>query len=131
MNTTTIQAEYDPEVIQNILDVWGKVYMVKDTQGNTVAIRPDLVMEKSLAKKKEFGFIGDQEMKYMGRVLGQLLGDKKHAFALLVTGFDVKGQANYISNVEREDMIKMLRETADRLESRLGKVSDFPTPSNQ
>lgn len=32
--------------------------------------------------------------------------------------------SNYISNCEREDMIKALRETADRLE----KNSDFKTP---
>lgn len=33
------------------------------------------------------------------------------------------GIANYISDAERGDMIKMLRETADRLE----KKQDFPT----
>ena len=33
------------------------------------------------------------------------------------------GIANYISDSERADMIKMLRETADRLENK----QDFPT----
>jgi len=39
---------------------------------------------------------------------------------------DVSGMANYVSNANREDCIKFLRETADRLEKR----KDFPTPTN-
>lgn len=37
-------------------------------------------------------------------------------FALIVFDFDNPGIGNYISNAERSDMIKSLRETADRLE---------------
>lgn len=44
---------------------------------------------------------------------------------LLVYPFHSKnGVANYISDAERSDMIKYLRETADRLEKR----QDFKTP---
>lgn len=44
--------------------------------------------------------------------------DEKMGFALLVFPFGKEQIANYISNVSREDMIKAMRETADRLESR-------------
>ena len=37
-------------------------------------------------------------------------------FCVLVFGFDRPGIANYVSNADRESMIKALRETADRLE---------------
>jgi len=37
-------------------------------------------------------------------------------WALLVSNFEAPGIGNYISNGSREDMIKSLRETADRLE---------------
>lgn len=39
-------------------------------------------------------------------------------FCLLVADSCEAGIAQYVSNVQRSDMIKMLRETADRLESR-------------
>jgi hypothetical protein len=42
---------------------------------------------------------------------------KKMGFVLLVFQFDAVGLANYISNAQRPDMIKSLRETADRLEA--------------
>lgn len=45
----------------------------------------------------------------------------KCLFALLVTDSLGPGVAQYVSNVEREGMIQMLRETADRLEKRLDK----------
>jgi hypothetical protein len=41
---------------------------------------------------------------------------KEFAFVLLVAPFGEHGMANYIANAHREDMIKFLRETADRLE---------------
>jgi hypothetical protein len=44
---------------------------------------------------------------------GEVIG-----FALLVFEFGNDQSGNYISNVNREDMIKVLRETADRLEKR-------------
>lgn len=37
-------------------------------------------------------------------------------FCLLVFGFHQPGISNYVSNADRADMIKALRETADRLE---------------
>ena len=43
-------------------------------------------------------------------------------FALLTFEFHAPGVSNYISNAQREDMIKALRETADRLE----KKQDIP-----
>jgi len=42
----------------------------------------------------------------------------KALFCLLVTDTIEPGTAQYVSNVVREDMVKMLRETADRLENR-------------
>lgn len=51
---------------------------------------------------------------------------KDFGFTLLVFPFSRPGTSNYISNASREDMIKSLRETADRLE----KKQDFPTPED-
>jgi hypothetical protein len=48
------------------------------------------------------------------------------AYALLVSHFNNVGLANYVSNGNRADVIKMLRETADRLEANC----TFPTPEN-
>lgn len=45
---------------------------------------------------------------------------------LLVYPFNKKGIANYISDAERADMIKYLRETADRIE----KNQRFDTPES-
>lgn len=42
----------------------------------------------------------------------------KMGFALIVFDFNQPGISNYISNAKRADMIKSLRETADRLEKR-------------
>lgn len=59
------------------------------------------------------------------RVLGEALDEtiqeifsEKLGFALLLFDFKNPGLANFMSNAERFDMIKALRETADRLESR-------------
>ena len=43
-------------------------------------------------------------------------------FAVMIFEFHRPGISNYISNAEREDMIKALRELADRLE----KKQDIP-----
>lgn len=43
--------------------------------------------------------------------------DMPKGFALVVFEFHEPGIGNYISNANREDMIKALRETADRLEN--------------
>lgn len=47
------------------------------------------------------------------------LYDKQMGFMLIAFELgDVKGHADYIANGKREDMIKFLRETADRLEAK-------------
>lgn len=57
-------------------------------------------------------------MRGMARAIDQLLKEDfgELGFALLIFDFDDPGTSNYISNINREDMIKALRETADRLE---------------
>lgn len=50
---------------------------------------------------------------------------KEFGFALIVFPFYGPGTSNYISNAQRCDMIKALRETADRIE----KNQDFKTPT--
>lgn len=47
-----------------------------------------------------------------------------YGFALFVFEFSKPGIGNYISNVQREDMIKALEETLARLKG----AQDFPTP---
>lgn len=42
----------------------------------------------------------------------------KMGFALILFEFNKPGIGNYISNGKRKDMVKALRETADRLESK-------------
>jgi hypothetical protein len=42
--------------------------------------------------------------------------DEKIGFAVLLFSFDGK-ESTYVSNAQREDMIKYLRECADRLET--------------
>lgn len=49
-------------------------------------------------------------------------GFGKMGFALIVFEFGKPGISNYISNAERKDMIKALREMADKLE----KHQDIP-----
>lgn len=49
----------------------------------------------------------------------------KMGFAFILFEFNEPGISNYISNADRSDMIKTLRETADRLE----KNQDVP-PAN-
>ncbi len=50
---------------------------------------------------------------------------KEFGFALIVFPFYNGGISNYISNAERSDMIKALRETADRIE----RNQDIKTPT--
>lgn len=69
--------------------------------------------------------VGAQQMRAMGEALREVL-PKGLGFALLVFATDNPGLANYISNCDREDMIKALRETADRLEK--GQI--IPTPES-
>lgn len=61
------------------------------------------------------------------RLLGNLLQEANPGlcFVLLVAPFEEYGMANYISNGQRSDIIKFMRETADRLE----RGKDFSTPN--
>ena len=60
------------------------------------------------------------------RELGKLVIEKTEGqgFCLLVFPFHTGGMSNYITNANREDMIRALIETAEKLMD--GK--DFPTP---
>lgn len=61
---------------------------------------------------KRLSYIIDREFN------GDLTGnDRTVGWALLWFGFGAPGIASYMSNGQRSDMIKMLRETADRLEA--------------
>lgn len=65
-------------------------------------------------------------MRLLADLLKELL-PKEWGFVLLTYPFGgVKGLANYVSNAQRQDIIKFLRETANRLE----KGTDYQTPNN-
>jgi hypothetical protein len=66
--------------------------------------------------------IGGHEM----RVLGSMIEDQIPGlgFALIVFPFGDERMSNYISNAQREDMIKALEETVIRFK----KQQEFPTP---
>jgi hypothetical protein len=49
---------------------------------------------------------------------GPARGGKKCMFALIVADSVEHGAGQYVSNIVREDCIKLLRETADRIASR-------------
>lgn len=49
-------------------------------------------------------------------ILTRFFGPKKIGFALILFKFGQSGLGNYVSNARREDVIKSLRETADRIE---------------
>ncbi|WP_234110177.1 hypothetical protein [Chryseobacterium sp. R2A-55] len=66
--------------------------------------------------------IGGQEMRDLAdKIRKEIPG---LGFALLVFQFHEPGMSNYISNGQRKDMIKAMKETIDRLE----KQQDYPTP---
>ena len=66
--------------------------------------------------------IGGQQMRNLAeKVKKEIPG---LGFALLVFEFENPGIANYISNSQRKDMIKAMKETIERLE----KNQDFTTP---
>ncbi len=64
-------------------------------------------------------------MQKMAKKVEKML-PKDFGFTLLVYPFSKPGTSNYISNGNRKDVIKAMRETADRLE----KKQDFPTPED-
>ena len=64
-------------------------------------------------------------MKKMGKKIEAMLPNG-FGYALLVFPYYNIGTANYISSAKRADMIKAMRECADRLENR----EDFKTPGD-
>jgi hypothetical protein len=67
----------------------------------------------------------DEALQHIARHLNEVLEivfGERVAFALLIFRSDHPTLADYLSNVEREEMIKALRETANRLEN----GEDFP-----
>lgn len=61
--------------------------------------------------------IDGQKMRDIADYIGKEVAG--HGFALIVFPFGSPGLSDYISNSNRRDMIKTLRETADRLEKRM------------
>lgn len=66
--------------------------------------------------------IGGQQMRNLAEKIKKEIPGL--GFALLVFEFHTPGMSNYISNGQREGMIKALKETVERLE----KGKDFTTP---
>ena len=66
--------------------------------------------------------IDGKKMREIGKLITKRLDGL--GFALLVFPLSSPGISNYISNGKREDMIKALEETAERLKSK----EDFQTP---
>ena len=76
--------------------------------------------------------VGAQEMRDIAEFVSYLLhedkGRIKNEIGFCILTFDVKtdrGMANYVSNCQREDMIKALKEFIDRNETQ----RPFDTPS--
>jgi hypothetical protein len=69
--------------------------------------------------------LSGHQMRELAAELKSILNPRGLGFCLLVfeTG-NSSGMANYVSDCEREDMIKFLEETAERLRSK----QDFMTP---
>lgn len=66
--------------------------------------------------------IGGAEMRELATKVKQQIPGL--GFALIVFEVNKPGMSNYISNCQREDMIKALEETVLRLKGK----TDFPTP---
>lgn len=60
----------------------------------------------------------DKFMRRIAEFIDQKIYDHygNKGFALIVFEFNQPALSNYVSNADRKDMIKALRETADRLE---------------
>lgn len=74
-------------------------------------------------------FVTEDLMRLLGQAIDYTMRDNigPKGYALIVFDFHDPGLSNYISNAKREDMIKALRETADRLE----KNQDVPAIQNR
>lgn len=61
----------------------------------------------------------EELMKALGYTIDKALKDhlENIGFVLITFGFKTAGIGNYISNGKREDIIKALREAADKLEA--------------
>lgn len=71
-------------------------------------------MNKKAEKKKKFT---DQILKVLAKVASEALEPFNFGFCLLIFPKNNKNAIpNYISDCKREDMIKLLRDTADRIE---------------
>jgi hypothetical protein len=74
--------------------------------------------------------LSKQAVAALGEILDQSLnrkGEERLGFAVILFQFgDENRMASYISNAERDDMIRALRETVERLE----RCRDFPTPES-
>lgn len=72
--------------------------------------------------------LSKQAIAVLGQILDQSLNrpdEPRLGFAMIIFEFgDGNRMSSYISNAERNDMIKALRETVERLEAQ----RDFPTP---
>lgn len=68
--------------------------------------------------------IGGQEMRNLANKIKKEIPGL--AFAVFVFEFNKPAMSNYISNAQREDMIKALKETIHRLENN----QDFSTPES-
>lgn len=66
--------------------------------------------------------IGGQQMRDLATIIKKEIPGL--GFALFCFEFHKPGMSNYISNAQREDMIKALKETIERLENK----QDYPTP---
>ncbi len=71
-------------------------------------------MSKKTEKKKAFT---DHVLKALAKAISEALTPFNFGFCLLIFPKNKKhGIANYISDCDRDDMIKFLRNTADRIE---------------
>lgn len=68
--------------------------------------------------------IDGQQMRKLGNIIKNNIPEGLGFCILTFETGDSEVPSNYLSNCEREDMVKALRETADRLE----RNSDFRTP---
>ncbi len=67
--------------------------------------------------------ISKEQIQDLGKIITQHIPNM--GFCLLIYPFNQRGMGNFLSNSNREDVIKNLRQMADHLEN----GTTFPTPS--